>query len=161
MRSIRSSSAGRPSNTGRKRWIDFCRNAIGWSPVASATWPIVISVAIPSLPPPAPRIYDHLGWSLTREAEQRMRVVLANQPQEQHGFHRYNLSQFGLQAAEGERAFAPYCERFGLSTQAAGRARSPGSSARVITEPLKGVRRGRTPLQDCVSQNGAGGRLAT
>ncbi len=51
-----------------------------------------------------------------------MRMVLANQPQEQHGFHRYNLSQFGLQAAEGEKAFAPYCERFGLSTKAAGRA---------------------------------------
>jgi Sulfotransferase family len=68
------------------------------------------------------RIYVHFGWSLTREAEQRMRVVLANQPQEQHGFHRYNLSQFGLQAAEGEKAFAPYCERFGLSTQAAGKA---------------------------------------
>jgi Sulfotransferase family len=70
------------------------------------------------------RIYDHFGWSLTREAEQRMRVVLANQPQEQHGFHRYNLSQFGLQAAEGEQAFAPYCERFGLSTKA-GRATEP------------------------------------
>jgi hypothetical protein len=68
------------------------------------------------------RIYDHFGWSLTREAEQRMRVVLANQPQEQHGFHRYNLSQFGLQAAEDEKIFAPYCERFGLSTKAAGRA---------------------------------------
>jgi hypothetical protein len=51
-----------------------------------------------------------------------MRVVLANQPQEQHGFHRYNLSQFGLRAGEGEKAFAPYCERFGLSTQTAGRA---------------------------------------
>ena len=68
------------------------------------------------------RIYDYFGWSLTRQAEQRMRVVLANQPQEQHGFHRYNLSQFGLQAAEGEKAFALYCERFGLSTQVAGRA---------------------------------------
>jgi hypothetical protein len=67
------------------------------------------------------RIYDHFGWSLTREAERRMRVILANQPREQHGFHRYNLSQFGLQAAEGEQAFAPYCERFGLSMQAAGR----------------------------------------
>jgi len=71
------------------------------------------------------RIYDHFGWSLTREAEQRMRVVLANQPQEQHGFHRYNLSQFGVQAAEGEKAFAPYCERFGLSTQVAARATEP------------------------------------
>jgi len=54
-----------------------------------------------------------------------MRMVLANQPQEQNGFHRYNLSQFGLQAGEGEKAFAPYCERFGLSTKAAGRATEP------------------------------------
>ena len=61
------------------------------------------------------RIYDHFGWSLTPEAEKRMRVVIANQPRDQHGFHRYNLSQFGLQAAESEKAFAYYCERFGLS----------------------------------------------
>jgi hypothetical protein len=54
-----------------------------------------------------------------------MRVVLANQPQGQHGFHRYNLSQFGVRAAESEKAFAPYCERFGLSTQVAGRAIEP------------------------------------
>jgi hypothetical protein len=71
------------------------------------------------------RIYDHFGWSLTREAEQRMRVVLANQPKEQHGFHRYNLSQFGLQAAESEKAFASYCERFALFTKATGRATEP------------------------------------
>jgi hypothetical protein len=62
------------------------------------------------------RIYNHFGWSLTPETEQRMRVVLANQPQDQHGFHRYNLSQFGLQAGAGAEAFAAYCERFGLST---------------------------------------------
>src|SRR6266496_2201836 len=71
------------------------------------------------------RIYDHFGWSLTREVQQRMRMVLANQPQEQHGFHRYNLSQFGLRAAEEEKAFAAYCERFGLFTQVAGRATEP------------------------------------
>jgi hypothetical protein len=63
------------------------------------------------------RIYDHFGWSLTRGAEQRMRLVLANQPQEQHGFHRYNLSQFGIQKVEDEKAFAAYCERFGSFTQ--------------------------------------------
>jgi hypothetical protein len=54
-----------------------------------------------------------------------MRAVLANQPQEQHGFHRYNLSQFGLQAAGREKAFAPYCERFGLSTRVDGKAIGP------------------------------------
>lgn len=71
------------------------------------------------------RVYDYFGWPLTRETEQRMRVVLANQPREQHGFHRYNLSQFGVRAAENQKAFAPYCERFGLSTQVAGRAIEP------------------------------------
>jgi hypothetical protein len=62
------------------------------------------------------RIYQHFGWLLSREAEQRMRVVLANQPQEQYGNHRYNLWQFGYDAAEGARAFATYCEQFGFST---------------------------------------------
>jgi hypothetical protein len=45
-----------------------------------------------------------------------MRVVLANQPQEQYGNHRYNLWQFGYDAAEGARAFATYCEQFGFSS---------------------------------------------
>src|SRR5213595_775283 len=30
------------------------------------------------------RIYEHFAWSLTREAEQRMRAILANQPREQY-----------------------------------------------------------------------------
>jgi hypothetical protein len=62
------------------------------------------------------RIYQHFGWPLSREAEQRMRVVLANQPREQYGDHRYNLSQFGSEAEEGARAFATYCEQFGFSS---------------------------------------------
>jgi hypothetical protein len=64
------------------------------------------------------RIYEHFGWPLPREAERRMRVVLANQPREQYGFHRYDLSQFGIYAGEGAEGFAAYCERFGLSAQA-------------------------------------------
>jgi hypothetical protein len=67
------------------------------------------------------RIYEHFAWSLTREAEQRMRTILANQPREQYGFHRYDLSQFGIQTGEGAEFFAAYCERFGLSAQAAGK----------------------------------------
>ena len=62
------------------------------------------------------RIYQHFGWLLSREAEQRMRVVLANQPREQYGNHRYNLWQFGYDAADGARAFATYCEQFGFSS---------------------------------------------
>src|SRR5881397_3575958 len=37
------------------------------------------------------RIYEHFGWLLSREAAQRMRLILASQPQEQFGLHRYNL----------------------------------------------------------------------
>jgi hypothetical protein len=67
------------------------------------------------------RIYQHFGWLLSEKAEQRMRVVLANQPREQYGCHRYDLSQFGLGAPEAAQAFAAYCERFGLSAQTVGR----------------------------------------
>jgi hypothetical protein len=70
------------------------------------------------------RVYQHFGWLLSREAEQRMRVLLAKQPQEQYRNHRYNLRQFGYDAAEGARAFASYCERFGFSSaHAVGRSR--------------------------------------
>jgi len=64
------------------------------------------------------RIYEHFGWLLSQKAEQRMRLVLASQPQEQYGRHRYNLSQFGIQEPEGAAPFAAYCDRFGLSEQA-------------------------------------------
>ena len=71
------------------------------------------------------RIYQHFGWLLSEKAEQRMRVALANQPREQYGRHRYDLSQFGLGAPEAAQAFAAYCERFGLSAQAVGRPSEP------------------------------------
>ena len=62
------------------------------------------------------RIYQHFGWLLSPETEQRMRVVLARQPPEQYGNHRYDLSQFGFDPAEAARAFAAYCEQFGFSS---------------------------------------------
>jgi hypothetical protein len=61
------------------------------------------------------RVYDHFGWSLSREAEQRMRTLVASHAQRQPGNHRYQLSQFGFSAEEVLSAFAPYCQRFGLS----------------------------------------------
>jgi hypothetical protein len=67
------------------------------------------------------RVYDHFGWSLSQQAECRMRALLANQLREQYGLHRYNLAQFGLQGAEATEPFAPYCERFNLSEQRASR----------------------------------------
>jgi hypothetical protein len=61
------------------------------------------------------RIYDHFGWSLSPEAEQRMRALVAAQAERQSANHRYNLSQFGSSAEEVLNAFAPYCQRFGLA----------------------------------------------
>jgi hypothetical protein len=61
------------------------------------------------------RVYDHFGWALSREAEQRMRSLVASHAQRQPGNHRYHLSQFGSSAKEVLSAFAPYCQRFGLS----------------------------------------------
>jgi hypothetical protein len=62
------------------------------------------------------RIYDHFGWSLSREAEQRMRALVASNAQRESGNHRYHLSQFGTSAEEVLTAFASYCQRFGLSS---------------------------------------------
>jgi hypothetical protein len=61
------------------------------------------------------RIYEYFGWSLSQQAERRMRVLVAGQAGRQCANHRYDLSQFGATANEVLNAFAPYCERFGLS----------------------------------------------
>lgn len=61
------------------------------------------------------RIYEFFGWSLSREAEQNMRVLIDGQAGRQSANHRYDLSQFGANADDVLVAFAPYCERFGLS----------------------------------------------
>jgi hypothetical protein len=61
------------------------------------------------------RIYEFFGWSLSQEAEQRMRALLAKQAKRQSANHRYDLMQFGASADEVLSAFAPYCERFRLS----------------------------------------------
>ena len=60
------------------------------------------------------RIYEFFGWSLSREAEQNMRVLIANQAKRQSANHRYDLSQFGASADDVLSAFAAYCKRFGL-----------------------------------------------
>jgi len=58
------------------------------------------------------RIYDYFGWSLSGEAEQRMRALVASQAERQSN-HRYDLSQFGSSAEKVLHAFSPYCQRFG------------------------------------------------
>jgi hypothetical protein len=61
------------------------------------------------------RIYEFFGWSLSREAEQSMRILIASQAKRQSANHRYELSQFGASAHDVLSEFAPYCKRFGLS----------------------------------------------
>jgi hypothetical protein len=60
------------------------------------------------------RIYDHFGWPLSTEAEQRMRILVKEHAERQPGNHRYHLSDFGFSDGEVLSAFAPYCQRFGL-----------------------------------------------
>ncbi len=61
------------------------------------------------------QIYEHFGWSLSPEAERRMRALVAGHAQRQSGNHRYDLSEFGSSPEEVFSAFAPYCQRFGFS----------------------------------------------
>jgi len=61
------------------------------------------------------RIYEFFGWSLSGEAEQNMRLLIASQTKRQSANHRYDLSQFGANVDDVLSAFAPYYERFGVS----------------------------------------------
>src|SRR5215475_137924 len=76
-------------------------------------------------------IYAHFGWSLSQTVEQRMRRVLASQPEERYGLHRYDLAQFGVQEEETAARFAVYCDRFGL---AVGGKRTSGTQAEKLVE---------------------------
>ena len=61
----------------------------------------------------ARRVYEHFGWDLKPEVEQKMRAVLAEQTPRRNGVHRYNAAYFQLAGTNG---FAEYCERFGFTT---------------------------------------------
>src|SRR5262249_44180866 len=74
------------------------------------------------------QIYDYFGWSLSGEAEQRMRALVASQARRQSANHRYDLSQFGSRAEEVLNAFAPYCERFDLSEATRAQSNQAGRS---------------------------------
>lgn len=61
------------------------------------------------------RIYEYFDWSLSREAERRMRALVASQAKRQSANHRYDLSHFGSSAGEVLSVFETYCQRFGLA----------------------------------------------
>ena len=66
------------------------------------------------------RLYEHFGWDLSDESEQRMRHLLATQPHHQNGFHRYSPSECGLEEREMGEFFAGYCRRFDLPVREGG-----------------------------------------
>jgi len=61
----------------------------------------------------ARRVYEHFGWDLKPEVEQRMRTILAEHAARGNGSHRYNGAFFQLNEARG---FSEYCERFGFAS---------------------------------------------
>jgi hypothetical protein len=61
------------------------------------------------------RIYEHFGWSLSHEAERRMRVLVAGQAKRQSANHRYDLSEFGSSGEEVLKKFGTYCQRFSFA----------------------------------------------
>jgi Sulfotransferase family len=81
------------------------------------------------------RIYDHFGWSLSREAEQRMRALIASQADRDSANHRYDLSQFGANADDVFSAFEPYCERFDFSQFTRARHEAATRPSSPIIEP--------------------------
>jgi hypothetical protein len=62
------------------------------------------------------RVYEHFGLDYSPAVEAGVRDYLAENPRDKHGTHRYTLEEFGLDRDEVDEAFAPYRERFGVST---------------------------------------------
>ena len=78
------------------------------------------------------RIYEYFGWSLSPEAERRMRVLVASQAKRQSANHRYDLSQFGSSAEKCLALFATYCQRFGLAQPSGCAAEASSAIGRLI-----------------------------
>jgi hypothetical protein len=63
------------------------------------------------------RIYDFIGTDFGPEAERSMQGWLGQNPQNKHGVHRYQLSDFGIDRDELNRRFGDYRERFGIEPE--------------------------------------------
>lgn len=60
------------------------------------------------------RVYRHFDLDLSDQALEEMSSWMAGNQQNKHGKHRHSLEQFGFDAAELEKHYAPYRERFGI-----------------------------------------------
>jgi hypothetical protein len=74
-------------------------------------------------------VYEYFGWPFPAPVENRMRDVLARQPGDLHGFHRYEPAQFGLRPEHEREFFSKYCERFSVGSATAGRSIKPVSTS--------------------------------
>jgi hypothetical protein len=59
-------------------------------------------------------IYTHFDMKLTPEAEAAMQSFLAQNPQNNHGVHRYTLGEFGFDPETERHRFASYTGFFGI-----------------------------------------------
>ena len=63
------------------------------------------------------RIYAAFGDELSPNAEAAMRAHLASHPQAKFGSHRYTPEELGLDPAAIRSRFAPYCDRFDVTSE--------------------------------------------
>ena len=54
------------------------------------------------------RVYEFLGWTMTREAEGAMQAFLDANPKNKHGVHRYSLAEYGLSREDELIRYADY-----------------------------------------------------
>jgi hypothetical protein len=63
------------------------------------------------------RIYEAVGWPDDAGAMRAMEEFVAANPKGRFGAHRYDLADFGLDAAEVRERFAGYIERYGVELE--------------------------------------------
>lgn len=59
-------------------------------------------------------IYDHFGMELTDETRNRMRLFIADNAQEKHGKHIYDLRDYGMDPAAVREAMSDYIDTFSI-----------------------------------------------
>ncbi len=72
------------------------------------------------------KIYQFIGATLSEEVRQKMQQRIADDPERQHGAHRYNIADFGMSEEEVRERFGDYIERFDLAPK---KIHSSGASA--------------------------------
>jgi sulfotransferase family protein len=60
----------------------------------------------------AQAVYQHFGWTFSKQIEDRMQTALSQQASQTNGVHRYEAGYFRLSGMNG---FEEYCDRFGFA----------------------------------------------